>query len=327
MTEDIVENIDNAPIHGLENMRNSCYMNSVIQQLYRNNKFRRYILSQQAINRASCPFTWSIYHIFNSIKNSTQMDPNEMREYLRIIGHNGRQEDPCEYITQIIDRCSRELNQNEDIINVSDNADASLSRDGNRLIDLVKMSSPLNMDRVRQRIHNAHPHLEEDDVEFIRLQNEILAHPNPDNHNLPNIKTNGGTEIIIPVNRTTLDGMGKNNSQISIPFKINLERDFNIQDDNRIYTLSCVTVHLGRSARSGHYITYEKSNDKKWYEINDSIVTQVEYANIKPIIERNSTILTYTLSDIIEQEPQTNNNPIEVNLGIGARLRRLFGIN
>lgn len=329
MTEDIVQEIDtdNVPMVGIRNMGNTCYMNSVIQQLYRNSKFRNHILGQEAISKANCPFTWSVYHLFYSIKNNTPMDREEMRECLRIIGHNGRQQDTDEYIRLVVDRCSRELNVPEDIVNISNNADASLSQNGDRLIDIIKMGAPLNMDRVRQRIHEAHPDLAENDREFIRFQDAALEHPNLDDHNLPDIKTNNGTEIIVPVNRTTIDGAGKNNSKLSIPFKLNLERDFNIPDDNRVYTLSCVTVHLGRSARAGHYMVYEKSADRRWYEINDNSVTEVSYSDIKPIIERNSTILTYTLSDVAEQEPAVNDNGVEINIGLGARIKRFFGIN
>ena len=165
------------------------------------------------------------------------------------------------------------------------------------------------------------------DEEFIRLQNEALEQPNLDDHNLPDIKTNNGTEIIIPVNRTTIDGAGKNDSELSIPFKLNLERDFNIPDDNRVYTLSCVTVHLGRSAIAGHYIVYAKSADRIWYEINDNSVTEVSYSDIKPIIERNSTILTYTLSNVDEQEPAVNDDGVEINIGFRARIKRFLGIN
>ena len=40
------------------------------------------------------------------------------------------------------------------------------------------------------------------------------------------------------------------------------------------YRLIAVSTHIGRSGNSGHYITYCQSNEDKWYEFNDSSVTE-----------------------------------------------------
>lgn len=44
-------------IGGLYNVRNSCYLNSAIQQLYRIDYFRNVILSQEGISSLSHPVT------------------------------------------------------------------------------------------------------------------------------------------------------------------------------------------------------------------------------------------------------------------------------
>lgn len=333
MTDDIIENIDYVPINGIRNIGNTCYMNAAIQQLYKNNKFRNHILKQRSIIKVNCPFTWSLYHIFNSIRNNNPLEDNELRELVKLLGHHEfQQQDSEEYMRQIIKKCSRELNQIEDIINISNVADASNSQNGDSLVDLIKMSAPLDADKIREDILKKHPDWKENSKDFIKEQDQILEQSNPNYHTIPDIKTNDGTEIIIPINRTFNNGFdtqgiaieAKNNSQISIPLKINLERDFNIQDDNRVYTLSCVTVHLGDSGASGHYIVYEKSAERKWYEISDNSVKEIQYSDIKPIIEKNATILTYTLSDVNEQEPQSNINTVKDNPGRLEKIKRFF---
>lgn len=51
-------------IGGLYNVRNSCYLNSAIQQLYRIDYFRNVILSQEGISSLSHPVTYSVKEIF-----------------------------------------------------------------------------------------------------------------------------------------------------------------------------------------------------------------------------------------------------------------------
>lgn len=61
-------------------------------------------------------------------------------------------------------------------------------------------------------------------------------------------------------------------------------------DDNKessIYHLRAVLIHEGYSIHSGHYYSYVKMPDEKWYCFNDSKVKQVsinEVLNLKPYI-------------------------------------------
>jgi len=47
------------------------------------------------------------------------------------------------------------------------------------------------------------------------------------------------------------------------------------------YKLIAVSTHIGKSGSSGHYITFCQNNENKWYEFNDSSVTETkfEYVN------------------------------------------------
>ena len=46
------------------------------------------------------------------------------------------------------------------------------------------------------------------------------------------------------------------------------------------FKLIAVSTHLGRSGNTGHYITYCQSNENKWYEFNDSSVTETKFDKI-----------------------------------------------
>ena len=47
------------------------------------------------------------------------------------------------------------------------------------------------------------------------------------------------------------------------------------------YKLIAVSEHMGRSSSTGHYITYCQNNENKWYEFNDSSVTEVKFEVVK----------------------------------------------
>jgi len=38
-----------------------------------------------------------------------------------------------------------------------------------------------------------------------------------------------------------------------------------------------VCSHIGKSENSGNYITYCQNNEDKWYEFNDSSVTETKF--------------------------------------------------
>ena len=47
------------------------------------------------------------------------------------------------------------------------------------------------------------------------------------------------------------------------------------------YKLIAVCKHIGKTGSSGHYVTYLQSHENKWYEFNDSSVTEAEFEEVK----------------------------------------------
>ena len=56
-------------------------------------------------------------------------------------------------------------------------------------------------------------------------------------------------------------------SAVDNPDKIDQVRD-------EMYDLYGVCVHSGNSTNSGHYFSYCKTQEGKWFECNDSFITQ-----------------------------------------------------
>lgn len=50
------------------------------------------------------------------------------------------------------------------------------------------------------------------------------------------------------------------------------------EGSDEIYDLYGVTVHSGWSTSSGHYYSYCKTHDNRWFECNDSFVSQTNEA-------------------------------------------------
>ena len=46
------------------------------------------------------------------------------------------------------------------------------------------------------------------------------------------------------------------------------------------YTLIAVCSYIGYSGSTGHYIAYCQNNENKWYEFNDSSVTETEFDKV-----------------------------------------------
>jgi ubiquitin C-terminal hydrolase len=78
---------------------------------------------------------------------------------------------------------------------------------------------------------------------------------------------------------------GKN--KIYLPSSINFGSVIDIKDfiDNNYkgctqYKLISVTTHIGQSGNGGHYISYCRDSNDKWYEFNDSSVSQINSEEI-----------------------------------------------
>ena len=70
------------------------------------------------------------------------------------------------------------------------------------------------------------------------------------------------------------------------PSEIDIGNILDIKDfvDNKSpinqYKLIAVCNHIGKIGSSGHYVTYCQSNKDKWYEFNDSSVSETKFEEL-----------------------------------------------
>ncbi|CAF0786200.1 unnamed protein product [Adineta steineri] len=94
--------------------------------------------------------------------------------------------------------------------------------------------------------------------------------------------------IIVQLKRFTFD---ETNEKLNALVKYPLENWKVLNDDNSLYNLAAVSMHVG-NLRQGHYTTYACSNDtKQWYHFNDSCFGLISNKNC--LVNRNAYVLVY----------------------------------
>uniref|UniRef100_A0A8C5LQF3 Ubiquitin carboxyl-terminal hydrolase 36 n=1 Tax=Leptobrachium leishanense TaxID=445787 RepID=A0A8C5LQF3_9ANUR len=85
---------------------------------------------------------------------------------------------------------------------------------------------------------------------------------------------------------------GKVTKYVAYPEHLNL-RPYMSQNTREpiIYSLYAVLVHAGSSCHSGHYYCYIKASDGQWYEMNDSTVRP---ATVSEVLKQQAYLLFYT---------------------------------
>ena len=100
---------------------------------------------------------------------------------------------------------------------------------------------------------------------------------------------------------------GKNSHKLShlvrYPEYLNVKSymsEENSNDQSLNYRLYAVLVHVGSSMHSGHYYSYVRSPNNRWYKADDTTMTQCDLSQV--LTQHGAYILCY----IKETEPSTN---------------------
>ncbi|KAJ2854379.1 hypothetical protein J3B02_002704 [Coemansia erecta] len=99
--------------------------------------------------------------------------------------------------------------------------------------------------------------------------------------------------LTLQLKRFSIFGGGKINRFAEFPLSLNMESYVSSNSSESgpyIYNLYAVLVHAGGTARSGHYFCYVKSPAGVWYEMNDSMVHQVSE---RTVLKQNAYLLFY----------------------------------
>jgi uncharacterized UBP type Zn finger protein len=93
-----------------------------------------------------------------------------------------------------------------------------------------------------------------------------------------------------------------------------------IKSSKSVYELTSIVIHAGSQLSRGHYYTYTTTQDKKWFKLNDTSVSQIKFEeivrNLNILKEHTPYILFYKLLDNdvnIKSNSLVNNQKIEEN--------------
>ncbi|KAF9921188.1 hypothetical protein FBU30_008813 [Linnemannia zychae] len=89
------------------------------------------------------------------------------------------------------------------------------------------------------------------------------------------------------------------------------------------YSLYAVLVHAGGSCHSGHYYCYVKSSNGMWYSMNDSHVSSV---SLQTVLNQNAYMLFYTLDKKGVTKTPTVNGPKVNGMAHGVKTNGINGI-
>lgn len=300
---------------GLENLGNTCYMNTCLQILIHSKDFiQRLLLKKQFINDITTPITKQFLNLCEKIENSGKnfIDPSDFKKIIskkhpQFKGYS--QFDTQEFCRILLEDINYELNE---IKNKMDYRELSTegkskiqcnkefdqlfrSRESSIIIDSF-YAQIVNILKCRNKFESYSfekildlPLLLPENIERIELNklinNFFLEEKIRYSKKCKNCKhrthkkeikiTQSPNILILSLQRINERTMKKNKSRVDFEEKLNLQNYIDVDCGNE-YLYNLYGVGChSGDINFGHYFAYIKLNDKDWHEFNDSKVKYV----------------------------------------------------
>ena len=339
---------------GLPNCGASCYLNSVMQNLYNMTLLRELVIQNKNIykpNSAAIDFI----ELMEQMKTAQKIKS----EYILEIYHNlmehlthsvsdiqvpqftkGRQEDAQEFLSALLDNISSTdiagnknqangiknlyfFNQHKQIIIPVTNEKMSPRIEPSAILSLPIQSTDKNLVDIL-----GHYFLEPEHLEEYTDQQTGIKYNTPGNLVKRITRISYLPEyLMVQLVVFELDLTTGERHKILTPITISPQLDLKpyvdnpMREKNTVYELIGISVHMGSSIQSGHYIAYVKTTpENKWWLCNDRNVDEQTPPFIKPNWHPTDDARPYLL---FYKRKDNQVSPIEAPIDISNSLKTL----
>ncbi|KAL7716069.1 USP domain-containing protein [Entamoeba marina] len=296
--------------HGLENCGATCYINSVLQQLFMLPTFQNYITSTQTQNHT--------HHVLKTLYERLQTTTTfaVCRDILpNILGESSPielniQDDSFLFVTNLLDSLSNdnspEVQKMKQEFSLETTVCLKCQECENQRIR-TEVNSSLSVDSTnKSSLNDAINELQQPETLF---DIECPECKKKTQHIRSSTFTTIPQVLIVGINRNKQVGNGHN-------FKYNKEFTFpeHLEFENKSMSLCGVVLHSG-TVDTGHYTSLVKTSTGEWIKFNDKIVVPYNYKRLQD--DSFGSVSTSLSASILFYKNNTTNNgnnniPIEV---------------
>ncbi|XP_036032904.1 ubiquitin carboxyl-terminal hydrolase 17-like protein 6 [Onychomys torridus] len=292
---------------GLLNTGNTCYLNAALQCLTHTPPLANYMLSREhsgsCCHQGDCTMCAMETHVTQSLHHSGDvMQPSKK---LTATFHKGKQEDAHEFLMFTLntmhESCLRGSKHSETPSQAS-----SLIHElfGGTCRSQIKCLS------CRGTSHSVNPFLDMPlDIHAAQTVNQALEalvkpeelsgenayHCDHCQEKVPASKTltieTASQVLLLVLNRFCTFTGGKDDRNVSYPEYLNLRPYMSQPEGGPLwYALYAVLVHAGVTCHCGHYFSYVRAGNGKWYRMDDS---QVDGCDVTSVLSQPAYVLFY----------------------------------